>query len=199
MSRIGVFGGTFDPIHWGHLVLAEEARLAARLDRVLFVPSGLPPHKARRLLTPIRHRLEMVRRAVSGIGGFEVSDVEADGDGPHYTLDTLERLAHRHPGEEISFILGSDSLLELSTWHRPEAIVAAHPLVVLARPGFDPSSADPRFRRDLTVVDTVSVALSSTLVRKRIASGQSVRLLVPGPVLEYAREHRLYEAGEQKP
>jgi nicotinate-nucleotide adenylyltransferase len=194
--KVGVYGGTFDPVHWGHLVLAEEARTRAGLDLVLFVPSGLPPHKAARRLTPIGDRLAMVRLAVDGIPGFEVSDMESESHGPHYTIETLGRIARQRPDDEISFILGSDSLLELGTWSRPEEIVALAPLVVLARPGFDPRSADSAFTKRLTIVDGVTVSVSSTLVRQRIAAGGSIRFLVPLAVLDYARRKRLYLPGE---
>jgi nicotinate-nucleotide adenylyltransferase len=194
--KIGVFGGTFDPVHWGHLVLADEARTRAGLDIILFVPSGLPPHKAARRLTPIGDRLAMVRLAVRGIPGFDVSAVESERNGPHYTVETLREISRQHPLDEISFVLGSDSLLELGTWLRPEEIVALTPLVVLARPGFDPASADPLFTRRVTIVDGVTVSVSSTLVRRRIATGSSVRFLVPEAVLDYARRERLYLPGE---
>lgn len=190
--RIGVFGGTFDPIHWGHLVLAEEARVAAGLDQILFVPSAVPPHKQGRSLTSFPHRFEMVRLAVAGETDFALSDVESDPARPHYSLDTLERLAERHAGDELSFLIGSDSLLDMPLWRQPEAIVARFPLVVLARPGFDAALADPRFTRRMTLVDGVTVSVSSTLVRRRMADGHSARYLVPEPVLIYAREHLLY-------
>ena len=189
---IGVFGGTFDPIHWGHLVLAEEARNAAGLDRILFVPSALPPHKQDRRITPWNHRMEMVRLAVAGTPGFEVSDIESDEGRPHYSLDTLERLSERHAADRLSFVIGSDSLLDLPGWRRPEAIVQRWPLVVLARPGFDARQADPAFTAHMTLVDGVQVTVSSTLVRQRLAEGSSVPFLVPEPVIAYARTHGLY-------
>jgi nicotinate-nucleotide adenylyltransferase len=192
--KIGVYGGTFDPIHWGHLVLAEEARTQTRLDKVLFVPSGQPPHKLDRALTPFSHRLKMVRLALEGSDGFEVSSVEADESRPHYTLETLDSLSRLHPNDEISFILGSDSLLEMKNWRQPEDIAARYPLVVLLRPGHDPLEASPVFTRRMKVVDGLSVAISSTLVRDRLARGASVRFLVPAPVADYARRHGLYGA-----
>jgi nicotinate-nucleotide adenylyltransferase len=191
--QVGVFGGTFDPVHWGHLVLAEEALTGASLDRILFVPSGLPPHKTRRPLTPLADRSNMLRLALEGVDRFELSEIEAEREGPHYTLETLEHLSAARPADSLSFILGSDSLLELGTWHRPEEIVERWPIVVLARPGFDPEKADPRFTKRMTVIDTVSVAVSSTLIRSRIRSGSDVRFLVPSRVLHYARTRKLYE------
>lgn len=195
--KVGVFGGTFDPVHWGHLVLAEEARNAVPLDLVLFVPSGRPPHKSGRPLTPLAHRLAMVRLAIEQAPGFAMSTVESEGDGPHYTIDTLDRLAKERPGDEISFILGSDSLLELGSWHRPGDLVDRYPLVVLARPGFAARDADPRFTGRMTLVDSVSVAVSSTLLRSRLRAGSPVTFLVPDRVLAYAREHHLYAPGTE--
>ena len=190
--KTGVFGGSFDPIHWGHLVLAEEACLAAGLDRILLVPAGRPPHKRAVALSPYEHRLAMTRLAVEGLPGFEVSDVEADGEGPHYTCDTLARLAALRPGEALSFLLGSDSLKDMPGWRHPERILADYPLVVLPRPGFVAASAPADFLARATLVEGVQVALSSTLVRRRLAEGSDVRFLVPAAVRDYARRHRLY-------
>ncbi|HEX7880308.1 MAG TPA: nicotinate-nucleotide adenylyltransferase [Candidatus Eisenbacteria bacterium] len=189
---IGVFGGTFDPIHWGHLVLAQEAMNAAGLERILFVPSAVPPHKQGRELTSWKHRMAMVRLAVDGIPGFEVSDVESDPGRPHYSLDTLERLAEHHPGDRLSFIIGSDSLLEMPGWRSPSAIVERWPLVVLARPGFDAAPATPAYTTNMTLVDGVQVTVSSTLIRRRLAGGQKVNFLLPDTVIEYARRNGLY-------
>jgi nicotinate-nucleotide adenylyltransferase len=194
--RIGVFGGTFDPVHWGHLVLAEEALTVAQLDRILFVPSASPPHKQGRLLTPFSHRLEMLRLAIRGVEGFEASDVESDPSRPHYSLDTLSALAAAHPDDELRFIVGSDSLLEMSGWHRPEEIAARWPLVVLARPGFDPARAEPRFTNGMIVVDGISVSISSTLIRRRLGRGATIRFLVPAVVADYARMNSLYQDTE---
>jgi nicotinate-nucleotide adenylyltransferase len=190
--KIGVFGGTFDPVHWGHLVLAEEARTAAGLDRVLFVPSALPPHKQDRRLTPFPHRLAMLKAALAGSPEFDVSDIESDESRPHFSLDTLTRLSELHAGDDLSFIIGSDSLLELPGWRGPHDIVRRWPLVVLVRPGAPVSAADPAFTGSMTVVDGIQVSVSSTLVRKRLAAGAPARFLVPEPVLGYVREHGLY-------
>lgn len=134
----------------------------------------------------------MVRLALSGESDFILSDIESDPSRPHYSLDTLERLAERHAGDELSFLIGSDSLLDMPLWRQPEAIVDRFPLVVLARPGFDVALANPLFTRRMTLVDGVQVAVSSTLVRRRLAAGDSVRYLVPAPVLTYASAHQLY-------
>lgn len=190
--QLGVFGGSFDPIHWGHLVLAEEARLAAGLDRILFLPAGRPPHKIGRSMTSYEHRLAMVRLAVADAPEFEVSDLEGSTPGPHYTFETLESLRATRPGVELAFLLGSDSLLDLPGWRRPDRILELARLVVLPRPGFDPAAAPAGTLRHATLVDGVRVDVSSTIVRARLASGHSARYLVPGPVRDYIRAHALY-------
>lgn len=192
--KIGVFGGSFDPIHWGHLVLADEARCAAGLDAILLLPAGRPPHKLKVAMTPYAHRLAMTRLAVAGLPHFEVSDLEGEGEGPHYTFETLARLAARRPGDELHFLLGSDSLLEMPGWRQPERILAEYPLVVLPRPGFVAAAAPAEFLARATLVEGVQVALSSTLVRRRLAEGAEARFLVPAAVRDYARQHGLYGA-----
>lgn len=193
--KVGVFGGTFDPVHWGHLVLAEEALSAAHLDRILFVPSGHPPHKRNRRVAPWSDRFEMIRLAVADVPEFGVSDIEADESRPHYSRDTLARIAAERPGDEIHFLLGSDSLLEMETWRDPLEIVRLCPLVVLERPGFDASRANPGLTRRMTLVTGVSVAISSTMIRERLAAGGPTRFLLPPAVGDYARGRGLYRAG----
>jgi nicotinate (nicotinamide) nucleotide adenylyltransferase len=133
--RIGVFGGTFDPPHVGHLALAEWAREALRLDRVLFVPAGRPPHKGRRVLTPVAHRVAMTRLAVRGQRAFVVSALEARRNGPSFTVDTLRALRKREPGARIFLLMGADSLAEFPTWRDPAGILGFATLAVAARPG----------------------------------------------------------------
>jgi len=192
--KVGVFGGTFDPIHWGHLVLAEEARAAAGLDTVLFVPAGVPPHKSGRPLTPYPHRLEMVRLAVAGVPEFLVSDVEGQGPGPHYSFETMTAIAAARPGDDLHFLLGSDSLLDLPGWREPKALVDRWPLVVLPRPGFDPAMANPAFMERAVIVGGITLSVSSTLLRRRIRRDLPVRFLVPDAVLDYARRNGLYRS-----
>ena len=133
--RLGLFGGTFDPIHLGHLILAETCREACRLDRVWFVVAGRPPHKGPER-TPVADRLEMVRIAIAGNPAFEVSEVEAHSPGPHYTYRTLEAIAADRPGDDLFFLVGGDSLVDLPGWVEPGRILALATLVVVGRPGF---------------------------------------------------------------
>jgi nicotinate-nucleotide adenylyltransferase len=192
VRRLGAFGGTFDPPHLGHLAIAEWARDTLRLDRVLFVPAGQPPHKRGRRLTPARHRLAMIRLAVRGNPAFKVSTWELDRRGPSFTVDTLEHLA-RPRGVELYLLVGADSLDDFRTWKRPEAILALARLAVAGRPGS--GSRGERWAKGTGRVDWIGnpeVGISSTLVRDRVRGGQSCRYLVPDPVWRYVEKHRLY-------
>ena len=134
--RIGVFGGTFDPIHNGHLVVAEECRERLNIDRVLFVPAGLPPHKQARTLTSPHHRMAMVRLAIASNPRFEASSIELGRPGPSYSVDTLRQLRqNQRDGTDVFFIMGADSLKELPSWHDPAGLIASCRLVVVSRPG----------------------------------------------------------------
>src|SRR5262249_43408156 len=139
--RIGVFGGTFDPIHLGHLILAEQCRDQAKLDQVLFVPALLPPHKQQKPLTPFAQRVELLTLAISGHAAFRVEDMEEERSGPSYTVDTLTQLQRERPGDDLSFIIGSDSLHDLRIWYQPRRILELAALLVVARTGFATFSA----------------------------------------------------------
>jgi len=194
MRRVGVFGGTFDPPHLGHLVIAEWARARLGLERVLFVPSGVPPHKRGRRVTAPEHRIAMARLAVRGNPAFGVSTLESRRDGPSYTVDTLRALRARRPGERLYLLLGEDSLEELPTWREPEAIRGLATLVVAARPGDgarpEPAGADSG--RHLQWLDNPPIALSSSQVRRLVRARHTVRYLVPEAVRAYIERHRLY-------
>jgi nicotinate-nucleotide adenylyltransferase len=183
--RIGLLGGTFDPPHLGHLLLAEAAREALALDRVVFVPARIPPHKRGRRVTPPATRLALLRAALRG-SGFSVSTVELDRPGPSYTVDTLERIAARGVPAELFLLVGADSLADLPTWRAPERILALARLVVAARPG---AAAPPRLARGLArrivALGNPAVAIASSDLRARVAAGRSIRYLVP-PAVERA-------------
>ncbi len=189
--RIGIFGGTFDPVHQAHLVLAEQAREQARLDRVLFVPAARPPHKQDRPLTSFEHRAEMLRLAIAGYPVFQVSDLEKDRPGPSYTADTLQQLHDQEPADELFLLLGSDCLPDLPHWRQPAQIAELATLLVMARPGWSqaPDPAPPfRFQRIATpLLDT-----SSGDLRRRVREGRSIRYLTPRAVECYIETHKLY-------
>ncbi|MEO6462930.1 MAG: nicotinate-nucleotide adenylyltransferase [Candidatus Eisenbacteria bacterium] len=190
--RIGVFGGTFDPPHLGHLLLAEAARDRLALDRVLFVPARIPPHKRGRRVTPPAIRLALLRAALAGTG-FSVSTLELDRPGPSYTVDTLERLGARHPRARFWLLVGADSLAELPTWRDPERILALARLAVADRPGAAPPPPSLRHHaRRVVHLGNSPVQIASSDVRRRVARGRSIRFLVPAAVERRVRALGLY-------
>ena len=202
---IGLFGGTFDPVHLGHLVTAEEALHRLGLEFVLFVPAGNPWLKAHRRVAPAEHRLAMVRLAVADNPRFRVSDAEVRRPGPTYTVDTLRELrAELGPGVRIHLILGVDSLAELGRWHRPEEVLRMSAVVGMARPGAPPPDLEaldrirPGASREVVLLEGPLIGVSGTEIRRRLAAGASVRYMLPTAVEEYIRCHRLYtfEGGE---
>jgi nicotinate-nucleotide adenylyltransferase len=214
--RLGILGGTFNPIHLGHLVLAEAFRERLALDRILFVPVGTPPHKPPGGLVPALHRYAMVSLAVAGHPGFVASPVELERAGPSYSVDTVETLAGDWPGARLFFLMGSDTFLDLPAWRTPERLGAFATLGVGYRAGsaFDPDGPAAQavlsrlggagWRRvppvapealapgECALVETRSVPVSAREVRERLAVGESARYLVPLAVAEYIAAHRLY-------
>ena len=203
--RIGVFGGTFDPIHWGHLILAEQCREQRRLDKVLFVPAGEPPHKSPEQITPGKLRREMVELAIAGNPAFEASDVELARSGPSYTADTLTELRSKYPGDELFLLIGSDSLTELAEWREPAKIAELATLVVVIRPGAPlvdvrglegVLTAEQLGRLGENVVEMPLVGISATDLRRRVFAGKSIRYLVPRAVEMFVQTHGLYRSAE---
>ena len=197
--RLGVFGGTFDPVHMGHLIAAEDARAVLRLDEVLFVPAGEPWFKSYRRITPARHRLAMVRLAARDNPRFGVSDMEIRREGPSYTIDTLAELRHARPDAELFVILGVDALREIDRWRNPRLLFQMATVVGMARPGasMDPSvlnAAIPGASERLRLVDSALIDISGTDIRRRVADGASIRYRVPLAVERYIRDHRLYQS-----
>jgi nicotinate-nucleotide adenylyltransferase len=222
--RLGVLGGTFNPIHLGHLVLAESFRERLALDRVLFVPAGTPPHKRAEALAPALHRYAMTALAVAGHPGFAVSDVEVRRPGPSYSVETVETLASEWGGARLFFLMGSDTFLDLPTWRTPERLTAWATLAVGHRAGdeFRPAAAAAQavlgrlgrrgWRRvppepgesadavhaiapdEVLLVAVQSLPVSAREIRRRLTVGQSIRYLVPLPVAEYIAHQRLYSA-----
>lgn len=188
--RIGVLGGTFDPIHVGHLWMAEAARDQLRLDLVYLVPAGRPPHKQGQPTSPYGDRLAMARLAAAGVPGLEVSELERDPEQPSFTLDTLARIAERHEGAELWLVLGGDSLRDLPTWHRPDEIVRRARLAVLPRPGIASGPLPDGAR--VTFLDGPLLAVSASELRARLAGGGSVRHLVTASVRRWIERRGLY-------
>ena len=200
--REGILGGSFDPIHNGHLHVAREAMARLGLDRVLFVPARVPPHKQGVAVTAAEHRLAMARLAIAGAPGFEVSDAEIRRDGPSYTFDTVTaELARLGAGWEIVFLVGADQALELGTWHRIGELLQICAVVPVTRPGFRLDDLG-RLARPLGVelaakVKAASLEIppadvSSTEIRRRVRAGEDIAALVPRKVAEYIGAHKLY-------
>ncbi|HEX6939874.1 MAG TPA: nicotinate-nucleotide adenylyltransferase [Longimicrobiales bacterium] len=191
--NIGIFGGTFDPVHTGHLIVAQDAWSALGLDRVLFIPAAVPPHKRGRVAASPELRLEMLRAATAGDPRFATSDLELRRSGPSYTVDTLRELRERDPSGALFLLLGADQFREFHTWREPGEITRLATLVVLSRGGTEapPPPLDLPYRR-LTVT---RVDISATEIRRRVAAGQPVRYLVPAAVEEIIRREGLYRAG----
>ncbi len=189
--RLGVLGGTFDPPHIGHLIVAQDAAIALSLDRVLFIPAARPPHKLDRALTPAHIRLELLRAAVSGNPQFDVDPIEIEREGPSFTVDTLRALSRREKGATLVLLLGADQYAELDTWREPETIRALAEIAVMARAGALVDAA--------TVTGVRRIDLSSTEIRQRTAEGKPIRYLVPEAVERLIRRHRLYGAAGPGP
>src|SRR5690606_19926739 len=187
--RIGILGGTFDPPHIGHLIVAQDAWNALGLDRVLFVPAAVPPHKRGRVSTPAEVRLAMVEAACADDPRFEASDLEIRRGGTSYTVDTLRALKERDPQGALFFLLGADQFREIHTWRSPEELVRLAELVALSRPGYpnvEPQIGLPYRRLDVTCVD-----ISATEIRRRVVAGEPIRYLVPEAVEAIIRAHGL--------
>lgn len=186
--RIGVYGGTFDPPHLGHLIVASEACEALELDRLLFVPSADPPHKQGRVSASAEQRLELVRLAIAGDPRFAVDDLELRREGASYTVDTLRELREREPECELFLLVGVDQAREFHTWREPREVARLARLAVLSRGGEQAGEIGLPLRR----IDVTRIDLSSTDVRRRIGAGESIRYLVPDAVRERIEQDGLY-------
>ena len=193
--RIGLFGGRFDPPHLGHLLLAEQAREAAALDRVLFVPAADPPHKPAH--APAEDRLALVRIATEDHPAFEADDRELRRDGPSYSFDTVTSVQAERPGAEVVALIGADAWAEIETWHRAAELARTVRFLVLPRPGTDAErlrSLPEPYRSAATPLEAIAFGVSSSEVRRRVRVGASLRYLVPDPVIHELERRRLYAA-----
>lgn len=215
--KIGVFGGTFNPIHYGHLRAAEEVRERLGFDKILFVPSGKPPLKSRHI-APASHRYEMLHIAVRNNPAFDLSDIECKKKGKSYTVETIAELQERHPRATIAFILGIDAFLDIPNWRQPERLITMSDFVIISRPGylFRRLSTSPYLsqgrrtvndievpgkrvhvialssKRKAMLVSVTPIGISSTQIRALLRSGRSVKYLLPADVQSYIMEHKLY-------
>ena len=196
--RLGLLGGTFDPVHRGHLTLARAGRDELGLDEVLFLPAGQPWRKAGQMIASNEHRLAMLRRALEGEAAFQVSRLELERPGPSYTADTLEALRDDRPEDELFFLLGEDALMDLPNWERPRRILELTRLAVARRADSSPEALEEAERRLPGLGERVvwlkmpAVAVSATEIRERVREGQPIGGLVPATVEEYIRKQGLY-------
>lgn len=202
--RIGLLGGTFDPIHYGHLLLAESCREQGQLDEVWFIPAAVPPHKQQQTLSPAAARLEMLKLAIGGHEAFRVSEIELARGGVSYTVDTLAAIRAERPEAELFLLIGADSLVDLPTWREPRRICELATPMTVGRPGSPP----PNYRVLDGIVDPARLAtfagnhvemplvgISSRDLRRRVAEGRSIRYQVPRAVERYIETVGLYRGG----
>ncbi|MGB2960524.1 MAG: nicotinate-nucleotide adenylyltransferase [Bacteroidota bacterium] len=188
--KLGIFGGTFDPPHMGHLIVAEHVREELGLDRVVFVPCSTPPHKQENEITAGHHRMEMVRLAIAGNPAFDDSDMELVRGGVSYTVETLLEFSKQHPDWELFFLVGMDNIGDFYTWLKPERILELSVIVVVKRPGYE-------FPGELAIPDAVvcevpDIEIGSRVIRERVREGRSIRHLVPDSVLDFIVDEKLY-------
>lgn len=193
IQRLGIYGGTFDPIHAGHLVIARGVVEHCALDRLLFVPSARPPHKKGQAFAPPDDRYRMTQLAARHDPRFEVSDTEINRPGLSYTVDTLEALRGIY-GAACAFhlVIGADSLLEIDTWHAPDRVFELATVVTVPRPGKDLTGLDPRWRDRVVALQLPEIDISSTDIRRRAGAGLPIGHLVPEEVADYIEERGLY-------
>lgn len=206
-KRIGIIGGTFDPVHYAHLAIAEEVYCELQLTRVVFVPAGQPPHKLEAYITPVRHRVAMLEQAIASNTHFSLSLVDVERPGPSYTVDMLRLLHHEWgPHTKFYFVLGSDSLKDLSIWHDISGILAQTMIVALVRPGHDDITQQrsrliaqlPDLENRLITLEGPRMDISSTELRQRVAGRRPIKYQTPEPVETYIYQYHLYQENDQQ-
>ena len=190
--RIGIFGGTFNPPHLGHLIVAEHVRSELMLDKILFVPAAIPPHKVNHDIVSSEHRLAMLRLAIQDNPHVDVSEIELRRGGVSFTIDTLDGLKAEHPTDEFFLLIGMDNLLEFHAWKSPESILELATVVVMTRPGVEAKDVPPAMRDRVRICPVPEIGIASRELRKRVSKGKSIQYLVPDSVREYITQHDLY-------
>jgi len=189
--RIGILGGTFDPIHLAHLMIAEQVRESLDLQEIWFMPARIPPHKERRV-TSEKHRLEMVKLALREVPYFRAVSFELERPGPSYTVDTIQDLKIKFPEHTFYFIIGGDMVEYLPHWHRIEELVQMIQFVGVHRPGY--KIVESLYSPYVKTVEIPQIDISSTMIREKVSKGQSIRFIIPEEVRQYIEEKHLYEA-----
>ncbi len=199
--KLGIFGGTFDPVHYGHLILAETAREACQLDEVRFLPAYSPPHKQNQIITTGKQRVEMLEFATAGFPEFVVDQRELKREGTSYTVETLSEMTEQFPEAELHFLMGADSLIDLPNWRQPQRIASLAKIVAVNRENSSHedlhqvvSNLPDSIQRSVIILEMPPIAISASDLRLRISEKRSIRFLTPRPVERYIQEHGLYRA-----
>ncbi len=203
IRRVGLLGGTFDPIHYGHLISAQWSMERFSLDQVLFIPTGSPPHKQENEVMPATHRYQMVLLAIKDHPNFKISTIELTREGPSYTIDTIRTLQNRYNGNaQLFFITGADSILELHTWHRYKELLASSNFIATTREGYDSGTFHKRvaefqekYSARILELEIPAIGISSSRIRDYISKGISIKYLVPERVEQYIIKNNLYTVG----
>ncbi|MDD3653827.1 MAG: nicotinate-nucleotide adenylyltransferase [Desulfotomaculaceae bacterium] len=200
VSKIGIMGGTFDPIHYGHLVSAEGARDEVGLDQVIFVPTGRPPHKSNYNITNSQDRYLMTVLATASNHYFHASSMEVDRPGFSYTIDTVQSVVEMYPGAQIYFITGADAVLDILTWKSVEQLLSLCYIIAVTRPSYQLDKLWDRLghilhcpKRRIISMEVPALAISSTDIRRRVREGMTIKYLLPEPVEDYIAKHKLYK------
>lgn len=190
MSKVGIFGGTFDPIHLGHLITAQSVKEIRNLDKIIFIPAYISPHKTDAKPSSPDDRLNMIKIAVEGIPFFDYSDIEIKKGGISYTIDTLRELKKQH--DKIEFIIGYDNIFTFHTWKEPDEIFKLADVIVLKRKSSHPPQFEDKYYQQAVFVQTRGIEISATDIRERVHKGLPINFLVPPKVMEYIYNHKLY-------
>ncbi|RJQ32951.1 MAG: nicotinate-nucleotide adenylyltransferase [Peptococcaceae bacterium] len=188
MERVGIMGGTFDPVHYGHLVTAEEARYEFRLGKVIFVPAGQPPHKTTSQISDPKHRYAMTRMAITTNPYFQVSSLEMERGGISYAIDTVRQVTGLYPSAEIYFITGADAVLEILNWKNVEDLLSLCYFIAATRPGYRLDD----LKENIFYMEVPALAISSSEIRQRVQEGKPIKYLLPEAVEDYINKHGLY-------
>ena len=201
--KVGILGGTFDPIHIGHLIIAEEARYQLNLEKVIFLPAGKPYFKNDRIVSTKSDRLKMIEQGIKDNPRFEISEIELDRDGPSYSVDSITRLKTELGDEvELYFLIGLDALTDIHKWKHPAELIDMCQVIGLTRPGYQEFNWSEIERKvsgasqKIKIIEVSQIGVSSTDVRMMVKSDISIRYLVPDAVVKYIEEHKLYKSGD---
>ncbi|MGE5390492.1 MAG: nicotinate-nucleotide adenylyltransferase [Deltaproteobacteria bacterium] len=204
-KTLGIMGGTFDPVHYGHLIAAENSRSEFGLDRVIFMPAARPPHKDGECVLDSHHRLKMVKLAIASNPAFEISTLEQERQGFSYTINTVEYFRSRFPESQVFFIMGMDSLLMFDTWCDYERLAGLCRFIVVTRPGYVMDAGNPVLAElpsvlweNLSMLEIPGMDISSSDIRRRVQLGLPIKYMVPAVVEDYIQEHRLYREEESR-